>query len=45
MLYKDKFIAGKPKRTSIGNGRRKRTLMGRTKRSSRQKIYRGQGKR
>lgn len=45
MLYKDNFITGKPKRTSIGNGRRKRTLTGRTKRGPSRKLYRGQGKR
>ena len=45
MLLKDIFIGGKPKRTSIGDGRRKGSGAGRTKRSPRRKPYRGQGRR
>ena len=45
MLVKDQFVTATPKRTSIGNGRRKRTSTGRTKRSPSRKMYRGQGKR
>ena len=44
MMNKDTFIAGKPKKTSIGDGRRKGSGAGRTKRSPRRKAYRGQGK-
>tara|TARA_R100001510_G_C7526206_1_gene119604 strand:- start:454 stop:591 length:138 start_codon:yes stop_codon:yes gene_type:complete len=44
MLVKNTFIGGKPKRTSIGDGRRKGSGNGRTKRSPRRKPYRGQGR-
>ena len=45
MLYKNSFLAGKPKRTRIGSGRKVRNSQGRTKRSGPKKAYRGQGKR
>ena len=44
MLTKDTFIGSTPKRTSIGDGRRKGFGKGRTKRSPRRKPYRGQGR-
>ena len=44
MINKDTFIVGKPKKTSIGDGRRKGSDAGRTKRSPRRKTYRGQGR-
>ena len=45
MLTKETFVGARPKRTSIGDGRRKGSGSGRTKRSPRRKFYRGQGKR
>ena len=44
MMNKDTFIGARPKKTSIGDGRRKGAGKGRTKRSPRRKAYRGQGR-
>ena len=44
MLLKQNFIPAKPKKTSIGDGRRKGSGKGRTKSSPRRKAYRGQGR-
>lgn len=38
------FVGAPPKRTAIGNGRRRRNTQGRTRRSPDRKPYRGQGK-
>lgn len=44
MNTKDSFVVGSPKKTSVGDGRRKGFGNGRTKRSPRRKPYRGQGR-